>query len=51
MKEMNDVTYIMPTRIESNDRLRNIITSVTYLLKNIPGAKVLVKEVDNQSVF
>jgi hypothetical protein len=48
---MNDITYILPTRIESQDRLRNIITSVTYLLKNFPSAKVLVKEVDKQSVF
>jgi hypothetical protein len=51
MNEMKDITYIMPTRIESNDRLRNIITSVTYLLKNFPDAKVLVKEVDKESVF
>ena len=51
MKRMDDITYIMPTRIESNDRLRNIVTSVTYLLKNFPDAKVLVKEVDKESVF
>ena len=48
---MNNLTYIMPTRIESNDRLRNIVTSVSYLLTNFPEAKVLVKEVDKQSVF
>ena len=30
---MNDLSYIIPTRIESNDRLRNITTSVSYLLK------------------
>ena len=44
---MNDLTYIIPTRIESEDRLKNIITSVTYLLKNIPEAKVIVKEVSD----
>lgn len=48
---MNDITYIFPTRIESDDRLRNVITSVTYILKNFPESKVIVKEVDNQSVF
>jgi hypothetical protein len=48
---MKDITYVMPTKIESNDRLRNIITSVSYLLFNFPEAKVIVKEVDKQSVF
>ena len=48
---MNNITYIMPTRIESNDRLRNIVTSVSFLLANFPQAKVIVKEVDKQSVF
>lgn len=41
----------MPTRIESNDRLRNIVTSVSYLLSNFPEAKVIVKEVDKKSIF
>ena len=48
---MKDLTYIIPTRIESEDRLKNIITSVTYLLKNIPEAKVIVKEVAEQNTF
>lgn len=48
---MNDITYIMPIRIESNDRLRNVVTSITYLIKNFPEAKLLVKEVDKKSVF
>ena len=48
---MNDLTYIIPTRIESEDRLKNIITSVTYLLKNIPEAKVIVKEVSDKETF
>jgi hypothetical protein len=48
---MNDLTYILPTRIESEDRLKNIITSVTYLLKNFPEAKVLVKEVSERATF
>lgn len=46
-----DLTYILPTRIESEDRLKNIITSVTYLLKNFPEAKVIVKEVSKRDTF
>ena len=41
---MLDLTFLIPTRIETEDRLRNIISSVSYLLKHIP-AKVIVKEV------
>ena len=46
-----DLTYIMPCRIESEDRLKNIITSVTYLLANFPNAKVIVKEVSERATF
>lgn len=46
-----DLTYIIPTRIESEDRLKNIITSVTYLLKTLPKAKVIVKEVSPRATF
>ena len=48
---MNDLSYIIPTTIESNDRLRNITTSVSYLLKKFPEAKVIVKEVDKEPIF
>lgn len=48
---MKDLTYILPTRIESEDRLKNIITSVSYLLKNFPEAKVIVKEVSERATF
>jgi len=48
---MKDLTYLLPCRIETDDRLRNVITSVTYLLKNFPEAKVLIKEVDTTSNF
>jgi len=47
---MMDLTFLIPTRIETEDRLRNIISSVTYLLRNVP-AKVIVKEVSNRSLF
>jgi predicted glycosyltransferase involved in capsule biosynthesis len=45
-----DLTFLIPTRIETEDRLRNIISSVSYLLKHVP-AKVIVKEVSNQPIF
>ena len=45
-----DLTFLIPTRIETEDRLRNIISSVSYLLKHLP-AKVIVKEVAPQSTF
>ena len=48
---MKDLTYIIPTRIESEDRLKNIITSVTYLLKNFPEATVIIKEVSDRATF
>lgn len=47
---MMDLTFLIPTRIETEDRLRNIISSVSYLLKHIP-AKVIVKEVSNHPTF
>jgi predicted glycosyltransferase involved in capsule biosynthesis len=45
-----DLTFLIPTRIETEDRLRNIISSVSYLLRHIP-ANVIVKEVSNQPTF
>ena len=48
---MKDLTFLLPCRIESEDRLRNVITSTTYLLKNFPEAKVILKEVDERSHF
>jgi hypothetical protein len=45
-----DLTFLIPTRIETEDRLRNIISSVSYLLKHVP-AKVLVKEVSHHPTF
>lgn len=48
---MKDLTFLLPCRIETEDRLRNVITSTSYLLKNFPESKVILKEVDNKSVF
>ena len=47
---MKDLTFIIPTRIETEDRLRNIISSVSYLLKHL-DAKVIVKEVAPHHTF
>ena len=45
-----DLTFIIPTRIETEDRLRNSISSFYYFLRHVP-AKVIVKEVSNQETF
>lgn len=47
---MMDLTFLIPTRIETEDRLRNIISSVSYLLRHVP-AKVIVKEVSGRDTF
>ena len=47
---MLDLTFLIPIRIETEDRLKNIISSVSYILKHIP-AKVIVKEVSNYPIF
>jgi predicted glycosyltransferase involved in capsule biosynthesis len=47
---MMNLTFLIPTRIETEDRLRNIISSVSYLLRHVP-AKVIVKEVSNHPTF
>ena len=43
-------TFLIPTRIETEDRLRNIISSVSYLLKHT-DAKIIVKEVAPHNNF
>lgn len=50
MTNLKDATFIIPLRIDSSDRVRNIITTVGFLLKTF-DAKVFVKEVDSQSLF
>ena len=46
-----DISFIIPIRIESNDRLRNCISIVTYLLNTVPTSKIYIKEVDSESIF
>ena len=48
--DLTDTTFIIPIRLESQDRLRNIITSTCFLLDNF-DTNVLIREVDATSVF
>ena len=48
--DLTQATFIIPIRIESEDRLRNVITSVAFLLNNF-DTNIIVKEVDKTSVF
>ena len=48
--DLSRATFIIPIRIESDDRLRNVITSVCFLLSNF-DTNIIIKEVDKTSVF
>ncbi len=48
--DLTEATFIIPIRIESPDRLRNVITSIAFLLENF-DTNIIVKEVDSESVF
>jgi len=48
--DLSKATFIIPIRIESDDRLRNVITSVCFLLSNF-DTTIIVKEVDKESRF
>ena len=48
--DLTKATFIIPIRIESEDRLRNVITSTCFLLDNF-DTNILIKEVDKTSVF
>ena len=48
--DLQDTTFIIPVRIESEDRLRNVITTCCFLLETF-HTTVIVKEVDKKSVF
>jgi len=47
---LSQATFIIPIRIESSDRLRNVITTTAFLLENF-DTNIMIKEVDYQSVF
>jgi hypothetical protein len=48
--DLTEATFIIPIRIESNDRLRNIITTTAFLLENF-DTNIIIKEVDSESIF
>ena len=50
MINLKQCTFIIPIRIESEDRMRNVITVLCYILENF-DTKVILKEVDTESVF
>ena len=50
MIDLKNCTFIIPIRIESEDRMRNVVTVLAYLLKTF-DSKVILKEVDVESVF
>jgi predicted cupin superfamily sugar epimerase len=45
--DLSDCTFIIPVRIDSGDRTRNITTVLCYLLKTF-NTKVILKEVDSK---
>ena len=47
-RDLKDCTFIVPIRIESNDRLRNVITVLCYIASNF-DTNIIVKEVDTDS--
>jgi len=49
MIDLKDTTFIIPVKIESDDRLRNVITVCCFLLENF-DTKVILKEVDTQNL-
>ena len=49
-RDLKDCTFIIPIRIESEDRLRNVITVLLFLISNF-DTNIIVKEVDKHSVF
>ena len=48
--DLTKTTFIIPLRIETDDRMRNIITILIYLARNF-DTKIIVKEVDKESVY
>ena len=48
--DLTEATFIIPIRIESQDRLRNVITTMAFLLENF-DTNIIIKEVDSESIF
>ena len=50
MIDLSNVTFIIPLRIDTDDRLRNIICTTAFLLNRFK-CKVIIKESDEMSKF
>ncbi len=48
--DLKNVTFIIPLQIETDDRLRNIILTTSFLL-NTFATNVIIKEVDEEPIF
>ena len=48
--DLTEATFIIPIRIESIDRMRNVIATTAFLLENF-DTNIIIKEVDSESVF
>jgi hypothetical protein len=48
--DLSQATFITPLKIDSDDRIRNIITVICFLLKTF-DTNILVKEVDENQLF
>ena len=47
---LEQATFMIPLRIESADRMRNIITTLIYLCRNFK-TNIIVHELDQESIF
>ena len=45
-----DLTFLIPVKLESQDRVRNLRTVITHLVSNY-DAKIIVKECDTEPRF
>ena len=48
--DLSQATFIIPVRIESPDRLRNVVTTTAFLMENF-DTNIIIKEVDKEPVF
>ena len=48
--DLSACTYMIPLRVESPDRMRNIITILLHLVRNIK-APIILKEFDKESIY
>lgn len=48
--DLNNLTFMIPVRIDSSDRLRNLFLSVSYILKNF-DTNIIIKESDSVSIL